>query len=1745
MSTEVVMPNILESLPPRPPTPPRETQNEALAAKLVLRSVDTRLAIIHTPPGIHSPGDSIPTNSTIHRSRKKVEFSAKAEYKEPPVHLDGHAKGLQPTPVSLPRSAQKPVKSILKVTHYAPNPLGSSNGEGFDPSDPNSNLSTMLESTLQQLAGGDRESKTDAYTMLTRACRASNNLPDRVALHEKMGLFTQFIQRDIMSRSQDGVADTSLVNHALSLLITFLGMSSIASTISNEFGVFIIDHCIRSFEDPTLTKEVARHLMHVISLQNFSAKVMTSDRVGRLVSSLHNLSDHIKGKTIVNARVHIYKKLVKQSRQLMVIHSDWLFDMFTDMTSNLRETRTAAISLGLEAAFSIGHEKQLSRKVNEMFNNVTEEGRYIQYFEKRLKALSKDKNDPEVVPRIWSVAVLLLRNPKVDASDPLLYIIQSCFNNPETATKIAANHAWSRFVFLIHLNEQLFSRKLSTLLTPLISQLKRKSSGRQTERQTEDLRKAVLDGINNLLYYTFKPNLNPALLDAYWEGSVKPIVATLVELPAQGNVRQASLILGGLFDCMTPRRWRDDHVVESPMVSPEELPPIDPKWIRRNASMVLTTVQLVLNKDFLALADESSATYKLWQVLVVNVASAASKEIKVSKDTVVFVTEAFNVLQKIWKRGVPTNVEGQSTSVQFLLAVRTFLEAMINCLGLLPFTEKPGKNQVLAKAPLYILFSMLSALPPGIPDDDEFAQFFSSVFAPFFVSKAGDKARMDLAQELLAVIPMEAPRPYGPWLLVAGKIVSWLGSGQNSHQSTASGNETPVGHEYREIVKVLERGIRSTPQLPWERWESLFWAVYERTRDETGDAGVAIVAIEPLAKALLDQLSLSGTGSISASNVQCVTELLSVATQPRDRQAVDAARRRLWGTALAGSRSASFDTFDHLYKVVSEALKCMYQEFDSTDPDAAVNLLRTVVDFLGRCNPQLFSKALIGLQDGVLPWIHDTKRLLGSQTSAVFAVTKSLWDKLSLFIADLEQPEQQLEYLERFFCSSFDSSHRYIVNSSVSLWNKLFENVEHMEYPEQLKAALAQIQPYVDIILPGLDLSGTDFAGQQPMFIDSVDELSLPNLRSAGSSRRETPQQPSSTHKRSPEPSSLSRTKKRPNHSTPKNKFSGAHRHTTPRLRHDDSQLQFAPIEPSPLGKHQMESQVLTERQKEVRERQKENATLFPDIRSSPAPKSKDKTPFIQPQESTPKHSSQVREATTPEPGGAFDSFVSSTPTPRRGQPVAIPEHDMVDLPSSPPEPRGNPLAAEIRSRSASNSLLEDWHFSSSPVGSPNPSRQALIPETSGPENTVDEDPLPESEKKLPSPHDDDVEERQTELESSPEEDEVVEDTILPDYPSVVPVPDTPKQPAAPVPAPAPTTPRRRTRSSQLEETPKSDTKSDTEVFVDAPSSPLLPSPKRSERIAKSTKASRLRDSQSVQSQTPSLASDGDDRSMIRLVIELDAGKADRSEYKRPSASPDKNAVKVPILDCIVVGDSPEKLSKRLRASRASSAASMAPSTTEAELIPSSQPQAKEGGRQKRKRASSKANESTARKRRHHSPVKQEDGTSEVPDSQPEVVEGGTKANQIFRGQSATPSVHNSEPVPGEETDFQDSESYELVDPMEIESSQRHDLEVQSQIVLESRGQNSQREQGDAADAMQVDTNQPSTNEREVEAPSTAPAPASAPPTGYMSRIMSLLRNSLSELRSARMSREEVYQVEDVFMDMKRELYEAERRGRE
>lgn len=152
---------------------------------------------------------------------------------------------------------------------------------------------------------------------------------------------------------------------------------------------------------------------------------------------------------------------------------------------------------------------------------------------------------------------------------------------------------------------------------------------------------------------------------------------------------------------------------------------------------------------------------------------------------------------------------------------------------------------------------------------------------------------------------------------------------------------------------------------------------------------------------------------------------------------------------------------------------------------------------------------------------------------------------------------------------------------------------------------------------------------------------------------------------------------------------------TTPKahLRHDDSQIQFAAIESSPLQLEAAESQYLTDRQKEVRERQgREAAAMFPDIRSSPRDTSRPKDyilpklDFTSTQNAAPKSAIDEDIIPTYTPDAFMNGFLGSSPTPsskrsndRRfdddpppSSPPSIPSHiEFNDL-------AGAPLAHEI-----------------------------------------------------------------------------------------------------------------------------------------------------------------------------------------------------------------------------------------------------------------------------------------------------------------------------------------------------------------------------------------------------------------------------------------------------------------------------------
>ncbi|KAK0387135.1 hypothetical protein NLU13_5448 [Sarocladium strictum] len=1306
---------VLASLPTRPPTPPKEQSSRVTSAPLkpVARQSLAQQQSLQTPPNIHSLISPATTesNTSSGRLRKRVEWSAHTEYKEAPQYLDGERLA-KSSPVAA-STASRPIKGILKATSSPCQPTATLNTRLGSLSEQVS-ISEMLDSTIKQLSGADRDSKVDAYMTLARALKTSNNLPDRVALQGKLSLLTQFIQRDITLKTSHGALDRSLVNHALLLLTTFLHFNAIASTISSDFAIFITDHAIRSFEDARMPKEVVRYLMQVMAFQSFAPKVMSHDRVGRLVAAIHRLEGQLSGKSIVMSRIQLYKRLVKQCPHHMVAHANWLQDLFTDMLSLTKDIRAEAISLGMEAGFQFRHDKQVSRHVLEILQTETDERSFIQYYIEKLQEMLKDRDRSAAVPQIWAVVNLFMRYPleRWELYGPWLTVVQTAFNTADGATKLEANHAWSRYVYLCLSEGKLSSKSVTTLCQPLLSQLRKKANPKNPDDITK-LRRAAIGGTCNLFYYSFRPGNDKLPPDMIWDVAVQPIISQLITLgdnnDAPGDwALQAARLLNGLLDGGTPRVWREDRIKDNTLIRPDELPPLDPKWIRRNSQKVFKILDAILERKALDLANQDSLVYRLWQSLVGAIAAASAKDIKVSDDTVKFFASSFGLLYKIWSKGTPS-VSGDSS--RLLKAVSHMVQIMVNGLGVLPFTEKKlsmttpnffeaittpsarverqDKTREVVRSPLLHLLNLFCTIPEGVEDNEEFSDFILSTFEPFFAGKA-ERARVDQARDLLLSLPRNIVCPYGIWILASQSLLlPFTRPGKDDDKG-----DKVLGPEYRELISFLERGLTCHPNLPMDRWLSAFKTVDDHVVHHFGQAGRVLVMIEPMAKFLIDLVHCEHPQIADRDFIVIMTNLLATAQFPKDRQAMDAARRYLWGAAPPASQHGPFKPFDSLYKAADLAMHKAYKGI-TADETQIIKLLESTTNFVA-ASSQHGDSVLPALQHGVCSWIEDQDgRISFDSESYIGHAVKLLWHEIcQLLIAIGTARSGRLDTLEPTLSSGFGSKHQLILIMTAETWNRLVGDADEPQCSDSFKSILSSVNLKLDVEVAGTANPSDRSGAQLPISLGisgSSGQITANSQPSSELSKRGTPVATPSPPKTNL--ASRAQRKKR-DEATPRLTRSRVRRRAgTPRLRHDNSQIEFTAVTSSPSRE---ESQHLTERQEEVRERQKTAITAWPMSASEVATTS---MPSLARSDSSTAGLVRVmlpqRVETTPEPRTSYEDLISSTPTPRRGQVLQM--DDLNDPPSSPPELRPYPLLSEIQTRSKAGSSLEGWEFSSPP----------------------------------------------------------------------------------------------------------------------------------------------------------------------------------------------------------------------------------------------------------------------------------------------------------------------------------------------------------------------------------------------------------------------------------------------------------------
>lgn len=186
----------LGPLSARPPTPPRTSRTE------LNHTQDTPITV---KTSLDSPLPAKENGSLASRKSKRVNFS-------PWPKSHPNKSDLKALP---PSNECKPSKSILKATS-SPAPVNSPHVTSYTPE----SFAMLLESITQQLAGESVSSRLDAYMQFFGALRAYDGLPGGQEIADKLGLITQFIQRDVTrDLGTGGPSDTNLVTQALKLAI--------------------------------------------------------------------------------------------------------------------------------------------------------------------------------------------------------------------------------------------------------------------------------------------------------------------------------------------------------------------------------------------------------------------------------------------------------------------------------------------------------------------------------------------------------------------------------------------------------------------------------------------------------------------------------------------------------------------------------------------------------------------------------------------------------------------------------------------------------------------------------------------------------------------------------------------------------------------------------------------------------------------------------------------------------------------------------------------------------------------------------------------------------------------------------------------------------------------------------------------------------------------------------------------------------------------------------------------------------------------------------------------------------------------------------------------------------------------------------------------------------------------------------------------------------------------------------------
>ena len=989
---------LFAALRERPPTPPLESTALPLGhvervTKAVLTFATSIAGPTVTTPPSSSPPHVIESSQRTSKKRKRVEWSPWTEYLKAPTFTGVGTGGneIQIRPIA-PSKERKSSKSILKpydrsVPVLAPN--SSPIGQQLSPKK-HKTMAEMLESVVQQLAGEARSSRLDAYLMMNQTLKHYAEFPDSSAIGEKMGLLMQFIQRDISAKNPaSGALDSVLIIQALKLLIIFVWKPQLSRHLTDDFCKTIIAHTITVLGSPPQPKGIVIHYLHLLSVQKFPTDILSTERANQIVSILNVIEESSKGNAVLCERLGVYQRLVKQAREVMISRArDWVDHLFSGMLSGDKEVRTRAIAFGMASALALGTSGQVSRVVKSIFDRAVDGDTFARRIEQHLTKAIAAKDIAPDVPKIWSVVILFLRNrprqlEQWDHLKPWLLIIQRCFNSADPAVKVQANVAWNLMIFSIYSKDWTGPSMIKILRQPIVGQLDRSSSDRVSTIQCHNL---ALASLRCLLYYSLRPSAGPSQLDTYWEEYVVQIVVRCV-IQHTNEGEYGIRILTALFDGTEQRVWKEHRAIDSQGISTEELPRIDPKWVRSRIHTILKICDVVFAKaTWTSKVAQEAPVKQFWRNLTGSIADAGTMEVKLSTELLEAVAHIFNLFQHIWSRGpVALGVYGDDAADIFINRFGFLVTTTLNSLGPLAFTERllirkskdgleavgtPSSrsskhHNVVGESLLTHLFQLLARPSPGHslpPTYHDLAKTIAEACCNSRHSFGSQLAVLnDCTHFLTASMPQDdtVKLAWGHlWQVVVELAIPILRTSTKENILSSELLKSEYQYMLRLLVNLLQHGCSFDDGKSLGLWQELFTSSVAAIMSHSGQSRVTQDVLEPVSRGL------------RPSSDQVVSlDILSRAIYIIDN------------IFLPGGNAGreEIKSMDSLYHTMNALLIGSYKQVSNSNDAQLALFLHSVKGSIARCPLPMLTTFLSHIQEGLGTWIIDEEQKLGTE----------------------------------------------------------------------------------------------------------------------------------------------------------------------------------------------------------------------------------------------------------------------------------------------------------------------------------------------------------------------------------------------------------------------------------------------------------------------------------------------------------------------------------------------------------------------------------------------------------------------------------------------------------------------------------------------------------------------------------------------------------------------------------------------